>query len=434
MHKYIGAALAMAMIALFSFPAKAQTAYDSYSPYSMYGIGFLEKQGNQNSFAMGGIGIGDRENSTINLLNPAAVTEREQKAFMLDFGLTNKNTYYTAAPLATKTDNTTSANNLVNIHHIAISFPIYKSSAFKLGIMPYSSSGYNLLSHENDDNIVANIGDVQYTQTGKGGVYQTFAGAGVTFWDRLSIGADAIFYIGTMDRYSTAYFSTASAYRNITRGSDYVIRGWGGKAGIQYSQPLGKDYKLTLGATYKLPSKLNTERTYTAYAKGSDTDTLASQITNFTYDIPSEIGVGFTIRKKDKWMAGFDYTRSDWSKTSFEATPGIDFAGTVAQNFNAGFEFTPNKYDIRYYMKRVTYRMGAYHNKSYMMLAGEQINATGFTLGLSFPVFNRHTALSVALDLGQTGTLANNLIRERYVKINVGLNLFDIWFQKSLYN
>ncbi|MCF0177619.1 MAG: hypothetical protein HUJ90_03250, partial [Bacteroidales bacterium] len=63
------------------------TAYDSFSPFTMFGLGHIDRVGDQNSLAMGGVGIGNRDVTVINLQNPAAVTARENQAFMLDFGL-----------------------------------------------------------------------------------------------------------------------------------------------------------------------------------------------------------------------------------------------------------------------------------------------------------------------------------------------------------
>ena len=85
-------------------------------------------------------------------------------------------------------------------------------------------------------------------------------------------------------------------------------------------------------------------------------------------------------------------------------------------------------------MKRVTYRVGAYHSKTYMILNGQQLCNTGITLGFSVPVFNRNTSIAFSVDLGQYGPFDKASMKERYFKFNLGLNLSDTWFHKSLYN
>jgi len=44
-----------------------------------------------------------------------------------------------------------------------------------------------------------------------------------------------------------------------------------------------------------------------------------------------------------------------------------------------------------------------------------------------------YNGLSLSVDMGQRGTNNANLIKERYIRFCVGLNLHDIWFQKRRY-
>jgi hypothetical protein len=422
-----------------TLPAAAQEAFSSYSPYSMFGLGQLESVGDQNTAAMGGIGVGLRDPNLINLLNPAAVTARDADAFMLDFGLKQSNMIFAGADA--KGNLARSAKNLFNIDHIVATFPIYKHSAFRVGVMPFSNTGYAFMYHEDKDPVIASLGDVQYFRAGQGGINQLFAGAGVTLFDRLSLGADGIFYIGTIKRNSSTYFTTNTFQRTASRNWTTVLRGLSAKAGIQYEQPLGETMSLTVGATYRLGSEVKGEFHDLAYASGGNyADTTINVKKQVAYSIPQEMAAGFTLRKSGVWMFGFDYTRQDWTGSVFDPTPGVNFSPGLAESFNAGFEIIPNRYDVRYYLRTVTYRIGAYHKNQYIMLDGKPVTTNGITLGFALPVYNRRTSVSVAVDLGQTSlagaaslTSPGN-IRERYVKISLGLNLLDIWFQKVLYN
>lgn len=424
---------------MLSLPAVAQEAYSAYNPYSLFGLGQLETPADQNTAAMGGIGVGLRDPNFINILNPAAVTARETQAFMLDFGIKQSDMIFAGADASGNLAK--SAKNLFNIDHIAVSFPIYKQSAFKVGIMPYSNTGYAFTFHEDADEILATLGDVQYFRSGQGGVNQVFAGAGVTLFDRLSLGADGIFYIGTIKKTTNTYFNTNENQRTATRSWTTVPRGISAKVGLQYEQPIGETLSLTLGATYKLGSTLRGDFKELAYVSGGNyADTLLNRTSAIEYQIPQEIAAGFTLRKSGSWMFGFDYTRQDWTKSVFEDTPGVNFSTGLSQSFNAGFEIIPNRYDVRYYFRTMTYRIGAYHKTQYVVINGMPVATNGVTLGFSMPVYNRRTSISFAIDMGQTSAAgAESLttpgnIRERYVKFSLGVNLYDIWFQKVLYN
>lgn len=435
-------AFALAALLPARLSAQSGVAYDAFSPYSMYGVGNLETLGGQNSAAMGGIAIGDRNSAYINWVNPAAVTARESKSFMLDFGVTQKNILYTA-DAATSIEDTDSGmlhsvNNMFNIHHIVATVPLSDRIAIKAGVMPYAATGYEFVSREYADQVLLEMGDVKYQKSGKGGIYQLVLGGGWNILDNLSIGADGIYYLGNTVHSSVTNFATNTHYRALSRSWTSVSRGIGLKTGVQYTANFKNDLRLTLGATYMIGGKMGGDYSDVVLAATtSSTDTISNNLQAIDYKIPAEIGAGFTLRKTDKWMFGFDYTYQDWSKTVFTNAPGVDVATRCAQSFRLGGEVTPSKYDVRYYMRRVTYRAGAYYNSGYIAVSGVPINSMGITFGASFPIQlardTRLTSIALSVDIGQTGTLASNLVRENYVKLNVGLNLFDTWFQKSLY-
>lgn len=57
----------------------------------------------------------------------------------------------------------------------------------------------------------------------------------------------------------------------------------------------------------------------------------------------------------------------------------------------------------------------------------------GITLGATLPVFRWYNGLSFGVEFGQRASLTGNLTRERYVNFSIGINIFDIWFQKPQY-
>lgn len=413
--------------------SKAQTtdALGTYTPYSLYGIGEIVKQGTAINRGMGGIGVGVRDNRYINYLNPASITQRDTLSFMLDFGISQKNFYNSDGK-------TKSAYNTFNMHNIVFTAPIYKKSALIVGISPYSDIGYKFESTETDKELVSKYGDIKYQKYGTGSINQFFIGASMNFFKHFSLGAEYIYYFGALDRYSNVMFNTsASSMRSLETGWDYALGASSARIGIQYFGILDKekDVDLTVGATYRMAAKLKGDFNRFAYAYDENVrDTVVNTLSeDAKIKIPQEFSAGFSIRKKDKWMFGFDYMRQDWTKSSFEGADGVKFKPCVAGYYKAGFEFTPNKYDIRYYMKRVTYRLGAYYEQSYVQLGSHQINAAGITFGMSLPIYRLYNAVNVAVDFGQRGTVKENLVRERYVQFVVNISLHDIWFVKHQY-
>ena len=409
--------------------------YGAYSPYSIFGIGDISKEGTAYNKSMGGVGIATRNRRVINYLNPAAITARDSLSFMADFGLQQSNNVY-------KQGNVKSAHNTFNIYDFVMTFPIYRSSAFMVGITPFSDVGYDFSSYEKDQNIIGNTGNIMYDSFGTGSVYQVFAGAGVTFWKRLSLGAEVIYYFGNIDKVTNMNYSNSS-YRSINSGSDMVVNGTTGKFGLQYEQKLGGDVSMIVGATYKLGTKVKGYSTNYRYANQesvSDTlsfrvDTLGSANVRFA----DELGVGISFKGGEKWSAEFNYLRSDWSTSGMDTQAGFSsigeskFSSTVSHSFRAGFEFTPNRNDIRYYMRKCSYRAGFYYDKAYYKLDGHDVNSMGMTLGITLPIPRLYNGISLGVDLGQRASTRYNMIRERYAMFVIGFNIHDLWFRKVQY-
>ncbi len=410
--------------------SKAQTtdALGTYTPYSLFGIGDIEKQGTAFNRGMGGIGVGVRDNRFINYANPASITERDTLSFMLDFGLNQKNFYNTDGDVE-------SGYNTANMQNIIFTAPLYKKSALIVGVTPYSSVGYKFRSVETDKELVSKYGNIEYQKYGTGNINQLFVGAAMNITKNFSLGAEFIYYFGALNRYSNVLFSSDASTRDINTGWDYDINAVSGRIGAQYFGNIAENTVLTIGATYRMESNLSGD--YTRYActtSSSQIDTVSfSSTPDYKVQIPTEFSAGFSIKKRDKWLVGFDYVRQDWQDSFFGETPGVDFKPSAASSFRAGFEYIPNRYDIRYYLKRVTYRIGAYYDQTYVNLNGRQVNAAGFTLGMSMPIFRWYNALTWSVDLGQRGSLKDDMVKENYVQVNINFNLHDMWFIKKRY-
>lgn len=434
----------MGILLSVSSAAHAQT-YGSYSPYSIFGVGDIMMPGTAYNKTMGGVGIAARNNRYVNPVNPASVTARDSLAFMMDFSLYEDNKIFGQGDMR-------SAYNTCNIGDIIISFPIYKSSAMMIGLMPYSSTGYSYGSTVKDQETIANIGSIAYTASGQGSMYKVFAAAGVTFWKRLSLGVEGTFYFGANSKKYYQVIGDAS-YNEASNGFTMNLTGGSAKFGLQYEQPVSTKSSVGFGATYTMSTGLNgylEEYRYSSGSAASDTlkynlDTLAYRNGADKVRLASEIGVGLSYKYADKFMVEFDYTRSDWRGSNMDKVPGFAgnttskpgssvFAASVSEAYRFGMEWVPNRSDIRYYYKKITYRAGAYWKRDYFTVDGAGINSVGLTLGATLPVYRWYNGLTLGMEIGQRGSLKNNLVRENYINFSVGVNLFDIWFQQRRYN
>ena len=276
-----------AILALSGVGLAAQT-YGSYTPYSIFGVGDIATPGNAYNKSMGGVGIAGRSNRFINPRNPAAVTARDSLAFMADFSLLQDNKIFRQGDLR-------SASNTFNISNLIISFPIWRSSAMMVGIQPYSSTGYGYGYSFADPEIIGRTGNVSYTASGRGSIYQAFIGGGVTFWKRLSLGAEFIFHFGRIEKTFLETFSNNS-YNGASNGHILQLSAPAGKFGIQYEQPVGTRSSIIVGGTYKTAAQLSGEVESYRYSTGSVmTDTLYHKKgVPGSVRLASEIGAGIS--------------------------------------------------------------------------------------------------------------------------------------------
>ncbi|MBR4740222.1 MAG: hypothetical protein IK074_03570, partial [Bacteroidales bacterium] len=240
-----------------------------------------------------------------------------------------------------------------------------------------------------------------------------------------------------INKTATVTYSDDS-FRSSNTGDSLQVRNFNAKFGLQYAQPLGNTSSLTFGATYQLSTKLKGYSIHYRELGSYDRTRTSATLDEKGLRMGDELGVGIAYKYADKFFAEIDYTRSNWSNSLLDQVSGFSnvgssvFAPSVGQRFSAGMEYTPNRSDIRYFLRRCTYRMGAYYDQSYYTVDGAHVNAVGVTLGLTLPVFRWYNGLSLGVDFGRRG-LATSQVKETYFGFNVGFNVFDIWFQKRPY-
>lgn len=170
--KYFSRLLTVVLFLVCGFNAQAQnpSVLTTVSPYSRYGLGDFQFNGGLINTAMGGGGIGLRNDSLIpqyiNILNPASLTAHPLVNY--EIGLSS-NTVKVANATTYGTFNRTT------LSHFSLAFPVTKYWGAAVGLVPYTSVGYAVAK----DDVLENFGSVQYRYEGGGGVSQVFMAHGI---------------------------------------------------------------------------------------------------------------------------------------------------------------------------------------------------------------------------------------------------------------
>ena len=97
--------------------------------------------------------------------------------------------------------------------------------------------------------------------------------------------------------------------------------------------------------------------------------------------------------------------------------------------YSVGGWILPNFNDFRSYFSRVIYRYGAYYETGNLKINGSSINKFAVTAGVTLPFqksqINRMNSIDLGVELGKRGTLDNNLIRQNFINLKVGINFAD---------
>lgn len=413
--------------------ASAQSSLNAYSPYTFYGVGDIHQEGNAAIRAMGGAGIGFRNYLYVNTLNPASYSSVRSNSFLSNYDMEGQNFY------ARTTDAKTS-HNTFNIRDISMSFPLAKGLGVGLGVMPYSSVGYNVNYYDPNPAVQAGIGQMFYSYAGSGDVTQFKLGVGYEVFNNFSIGADLIYYHGSILRSFSAQPTTITgngSYYTLSGTSTELVNSFFGKLGMQWTPIAKTNTVLTIGATWQIGGKMGNE----IETRVPVNSTLApgeyavNTTTISTFSMPSIYAVGAYLHRP-KYSVGADYEFADWgSRNEGDVKANLAFRNT--NTVRVGGQYTPNAGDVRNVFKRFTYRAGVRWSQSYVVLNNQPISDVALTLGVGIPL--RMTGLSninLGLELGQRGTTRAGLSKENYLKFTIGFSLFgeDYWFVKVKYD
>ena len=148
--------------------------------------------------------------------------------------------------------------------------------------------------------------------------------------------------------------------------------------------------------------------------------------TDYKFDYPQTIGVGFTYKVGKKLTFGADYSLQKFADTRFY---GVKDSLEDKSTYNLGLEYLPNVMS-RSYFNNVRYRLGANLSNSYNKINESSYDELAVTLGLGFPLRNTRTMLNVLFEYGKRGTVEKNLMQEDYFKVGLNISINENWFFK----
>ena len=406
----------LTLIIIFSISAYLTSGQNNTnSPYSAFGIGELENTDGGRNMGMGGTGNALRSDIFLNLSNPASLTSLPPQSMATDAGINFK---------YSNLQNQLNSVNVMNgnISWAALAFPINRRIGIGFTLNPKSNVGYKIYSTKSLDGTTLSY-PVNYN--GKGGLTEASVSLGFLVSKKFSLGFRSAVIWGNMTKTSLDLPPMGTA---ITRIDNVNYIGATAKPGFQYQTKLGGQTVFTLGGTAELSSYLNGSSNVTV-SSGSLT-VLSEENPRNQFKLPFKGGLGMAFEFKGKYLITFDYNRCDYQ----DAVVNIDKRGlALNETYHLGLELSP-KYDAQRMGQTVKYRIGGFYQTGYLSVYSVQINSFAATGGVSLPIRRDRNSINLSLEVGKQGSNQNQLIIEKYCKLNVSFCLWERWFIPRKYD
>ncbi len=410
------------------------------SPYSRFGLGYINSPVFSANKAMGGVAAPYASLAFINTTNPASYASLSRTTIELGMNVEGANIH---------TQDSNYSATQAGINHFALGFapnPYGKSQNWgvSLGLLPYSTTNYTFIQNFSD----SSLGNFRQVYQGKGSLYQAYIGGAYKI-KGFSVGANLGFMFGKIDYQKTITFPD-TLYAFSTRNTTTLnVKSFVYTVGVQYQHIIyhntetpdpRTDIFVTAGAYGSGGMKLNANVSsyWDRFIVDPTYGVLTIDTTSATFNqkekinLPFNLGGGIMFGNERFWMLGTDFKFMNWKKYSSPLDNG-GLGNSWRLSFGAQIIPKSDEADKRKYLSTVQYRAGVYFGKSEIIYAGKQLSEVGGTVGLGLP-FKKVAFLNVTGDFGSRGGSDVSSIRETYYRVTFGVTLTDIWFIKRKYD
>lgn len=395
------------------------------SPYSALGLGEEYTSANVTNMGMGGLGISNASPFFLNSQNPALLARRTRFT-IFEVGVLGQSRSVAQGNQSQKSFG-------ANLGYLALAFPLSSRWNSSISLRPYSYVDYQT---SQTSAVAGSNYSSAYLYSGKGAINRASFSNGVRLTKNVYVGAEASFLFGNITNNATAQVvSNGSGSLELLNIDHISYRNIIYRLGVAWRPKLSEKWVMNVGATYDPQRRVSARQTnsYQQVLGGAAVpvppDTLQSNQRG-SVTLPQQAHFGISLEQVNKLLIGVDVGYQQWSQFTAVSTQSARLKNSM--NVAVGFEYTP-KSNSSSYWQLVTYRAGAQYTQTpYVILKNQPSDVSG-SLGVSLPMgayYVNH--LNLAIVAGQRGVLGGEQIRERYVKLALGVSLNDWWFRKAV--
>lgn len=386
-------------------------------PYSVYGIGDVDKGVYNRTSGMAGTGLAIKSSVFLIDNNPAALSGLAKSFYVAQLSGSGKTYTYSGEPITT--DNANSKD--FGIKRFSLAVKVNNFWASGIGLNQFSNVNYKL----NGSQFVEGTTESYSTlYEGDGGLNEYYWTNALSLGKHFSIGIKSSYIAGSLNQAETV--SEADIQSTITTTQQDYIGNFRFQTGAMYETALGKKWNLSIGGKYIPKTKLSAERTLTVTENNVDVFTDKYIRTNRFY-LPVTYAAGIALKHNRKTTFAADYTYEDWSSLNIK-DKGWQLLSS--QRVSAGVEFSSFKNDRGFLSEKRFVQFGVFADQSYLQIRNTPIREWGVSAGIGGSVKNSFL-YSLSVEGGVRGTTAEKLIKETYVGLTFSLSYRDFLFSKG---
>lgn len=398
-------------------------AQNNASPYSIIGIGDIEKSSFDRTSGMGHAGVALSSDATNRFLyhaNPASYSGMQDKFFNFEATARYKAVSYSGTPIGNAS---ASQSSDLQFKKLVVAIKIKPRWGAAIGLLPFSSSNYSFYSNKT---IIGSTTIVPTYNEGTGSTNQFFIANSYKINKHLSVGLHTAYIFGQLDQKETLLSgvsdSTLTTERNLLLGSFYF------KGGLQFQTKINKNIQLLAGATGSLKTALKANN----QLKVTDGTTALLSDNHYKdtyFNLPLSYTGGIAAKIKDKYTIAADYNFQSWDGANPNA---YNYKLVNSSRYSLGFEYS-KKISFRDYQGNILsaekyfLQTGVFYTDSYLKIYGKQINEYGITLGGGFNTVKSNLGLQLGLEIGRRGTTDVGLVKEVYTQFHATFVYRDFW-------
>lgn len=398
------------------------TAQDFTAPYSIYGVGDLDRGYYDRSAGMAGTSMALKTAPFYMMnKNPASLAGLERSWLQVNGSFVGKTVTYKGTPINTDNANTRD----FSVKNFSVGIKLNNFWASGLTIQPFSYVNYYYNSKKAIGSSTESY-DVIYE--GDGGLYNVSWNNAFSLGKHFSFGVRTSVIFGSINK--SEILQSEIAQPVTTKTTDWYSNFRFEYGGI-YSAKMSKNWKFSIGGKFSAKTKLDATQSLLITQPDASGNIITLKEDEYVkeekFHLPVTYDVGIALVNRDRLTFAVDYKYEDWASLEMK---GTGWSLINSHRLSAGFQLSNQleRWGLR--MEKSYFQAGLFTGRSYLRVKNTPLDEFGGTMGFGSYLSGK-LSYGISLEAGRRGTMANNLIKENYVQLTLSLSFREFLFSKG---